>query len=265
MKNPRFIYVYLFVPSLLFCAFLGTSCHFFTASLAKNLQRDQTEVLNKASAAELIAFSRRPYASSVETMNAVMFLLSGKERAELAALALHEKEAVLKLAMDISFPINTLRMTALDALAALDGGLDNEETGRIIAKLIDNVNTFDTRAVSAFLTDTEVMRSADPSFLTDASIALLIQMTADVYDAVSKDIDFKNDDTEVIINKIFGGKAGFEEKKEALRASITAIKLLSGVPVESSGGISVRRYIDTSQTEFIGLIPLDRILAAFGK
>lgn len=263
MKNPRFIYVYLFVPSLLFCAFLGTSCHFFTASLAKNLQRDQTEVLTKASAAELIAFSRRPYASSVETMNAVMFLLSGKERAELAALALHEKEAVLKLAMDISFPINTLRMTALDALAALDGGLDNEETGRIIAKLVDRVNTFDTRAVSAFLTDTEVMRSADPSFLTDASIALLIQMTADVYD-ILEDIDFKNNDTEVIINKIFGGKAGFEEKKEALRASITAIKLLSGVPVESSDGVSVQRSIDASTTEFIGLIPLDRILTAFG-
>ncbi|WP_428770777.1 hypothetical protein V1L52_02755 [Treponema sp. HNW] len=265
MKFFKYTSLYVFIAVSALLPFTGASCSVFTTPLGKALKRNQTAVLKRASASELIEFSRTPYASSPETTKALMDLLAGTDIEELTALSLRDKETALKLAMDVSFPMSTLKSVTQEALIAVDGGLSNEEAGRIIIKLIDGINTFNTSALSALLTDTEVMRSADSSVLVDASLALLIQTTADIYDSAAHDIDFKNDSVDTIINKILGGQSGFEEKKAALRASLTAIKLLSGESVKSSAEIPVLRVIDASQTKFIGLIPLDTFLAGFGK
>ncbi|MGI5173860.1 hypothetical protein H0R92_09710 [Treponema sp. OMZ 840] len=265
MKKKKVFYAVLHV---LLCAvlILCVSCEMFTTSLAKGARRNQKEFLKKASASELIAFSQSSYSSNAETMAAVLDLLSGKSADELKGLSLTEKEQALNLTFEATFPFSTIKKIGETAAQAGNNSVSGADVKNMVDEVINSLNSFDTAASAALLSDPEAMRKADPSQLANAAVAVLLQTTASVYQNLTNNVtpeNLKAKTPQTIANDILGPGPDADGKKAALKASLEALKLLSGGQAYDSEGTVVGRTIQPEDVNLLGVVSLADVLSQF--
>lgn len=199
------------------------SCQMFTTSLGKDLARDQTKQLAKASSAELADALATPKDS--KTATAILEVLATKDTAEIQALSNEQKAAVLNTALDASVTIQDLK----DQASALLGE-GNTDTNQIITNICNAVNPVNTAAIVAILNgDTS---SIDASSLANASLALVAQVAkaTDVtqvmenFEGVTIDSSTNIDNT---VNQILDGPGATEETKANLTAALNTLVALN--------------------------------------
>ncbi len=272
-KNPTTV---LLCAILCIAGILYTSCGMFTTSLAKNAQRDQKDVFKNASARELAAFAEGKISANPKTVAAIMDALGTKSPSELKSLSIKEKEAVLNLTLDASIPLKKVADIAQKALTDMkDSAKKKNAAERMVRNLIDSINTFDTTAPTQLLTDPQTMREADPGILANAAVALIIQTAAQKgFETIRNNIgttaiDFKTQTPEAIVEKMLGAPQANEtpeakKSREALKAAVTAVKLLSGAEVDTPDG-KIKRNITADSAKLLGLVSLTDILTSFKK
>lgn len=246
-----------------------SACEMFTSSLGKGFQRNQRDILEKASVSDLLTFSQGANASNPDTMKAVLNLLSQKNSEELKKLSAADKETVLNLTMDA-----TLSMEKVSEMASQIGDLASDpspdKAEKIVKKFLDGINTFDTKASTELLSDPETMKNAKPAALAKAAAALIAQVAAKKgYDKIKDNIrnnapfNFETDTAENLVNKMLGASAS-QEDKAALKAAVNAAKLLQKKEAQDSKGNTVTRPdIDPKDAKLLGLMPLGDILKSF--
>lgn len=248
------------------------SCEMFTTSLAKRARRDPKEVLKNLSPRELIAFSQNgAYAADPKTAAAILELL-GKNKDELKNLPLKDKEQVLTLLPEASLPIKNIKTIVAEALKLGQNGATEQSDKEFVDKLMDNVQPVDTAAASTLLSDRKVMESAKPEKLATTAVTLMMQAVKNVgYDKVKANvrnsgdtIDFKTETADAIVTKMLGTD-GSPSDKEALKAAVSAVQLLSGNPnaTDSAGNPVARDDIDPAKLQVGGKFSLDKVLKAF--
>lgn len=261
-KNMFGKVVLLFLSLSVF--FLFSACQMFTTSWGTKLQRNQQDVLKKASASDLLAFTQGSNASNPDTIKAVLNLLSTKSSEELRGLSLSEKEIALTLALDATLPVKKISQIAEDA--------DNltDDPDKVMRNLLKETDTFDTKASRELLKDPEAMRKADPNVLANAAVAVMLQVTAKNggYDKIksnigSQEVDFNGtEDAGAIVTKMLG-TGGSSEDRAALEAAVNTAMLLQGSSrAKDSDGKPVSRP-GLKDVKLLGLMPLSDILDAF--
>lgn len=268
-KNMFGKVVLLFLSLSVF--FLFSACQMFTTSLGKAFQRNQQDFLKRAEASDLLVFMQGANASNPDTMKAVLNLLSDKSSEELRDLSLSEKETALTLTLDATLPMEKVSEIAAQA-SDLASGAAPDKAGEVVKKLLGDIDTFNTKASVQLLSDPEAMRKADPNVLANAAVAVMLQVTAKNggYDKIKQNIqgngsvDFQADTADQIVNKMLNASAS-EDDKNALKAAVNAVKLLSGADnaVDGAGKPVPKRDIDPKEVKLLGLMPLGDILGAF--
>lgn len=248
------------------------SCEMFTTSLAKGTRRDPRETLKNLSTSELIAFSQNgAYAADPKTAAAILELL-GKDKDQLKNLPLKDKEQVLALLPEASLPIKNIKTIVAEALELGQNGATEQSDKEFVNKLMNNVQPVDTEAASTLLSDREVMKSAKPEKLATTAVTLMMQAVKNVGYAKVKTnvmnsggtIDFKTETADAIVTKMLGTD-GSPSDKEALKAAVSAVQLLSGNPnaTDSAGNSVTRNDIDPAKVQVGGRFPLNKLLKAF--
>ena len=248
------------------------SCEMFTTSLAKGARRDPKEVLKNLSPSELIAFSQNgAYAADPKTAAAILELL-GKDKDKLKNLLPKEKEQVLALLPEASLPIKNIKTIVAEALKLGQNGATEQSDKDFVKELMDNVQPVDTAAAATLLSDRKVMESAKPEKLATTAVTLMMQVVKNIgYDKVKANvrdsgdtIDFKTETADAIVTKMLGTD-GSPSDKEALKAAVSAVQLLSGNPnaTDSAGNPVARDDIDPAKLQVGGAFSLDKVLKAF--
>lgn len=247
------------------------SCDLYTSSIGENVVRDQSEVLKNASASALAEMAAGVESANPETAVAIMELL-GNKKDELKSLTIEEKEAILNLALDTTVSIGKLTEIAKPLL---DGGsISDDDAKKIVKDILNNVNSFNTDALTTLLEDPDTLKNADPSVLANAAIASIAQVATNVgvekFTDDALNINFEEDTPDDIVNKLLGTD-GTEEDKDELLAAITVVKLLQDPAnhfgtngTDSAGKVVTRNDIKPEDVKLLGLVSLDDILKGLG-
>lgn len=245
------------------------SCELYTSSLAKELARDQDEILKNLSASALADMATGIESANPETAKAIMKTLGHISQEELTSLLIEDKEAILNLALDATIPIGALKSITEPLIDGGDDVSDDEATD-MVTNIINNSNAFDTTALTTLLSDKKTMETADPSTLANAAVASITQIAnrvdggADKFTDPDNNIDFEGESTEVIVEKLLG-KDPNETDKDELSVAINVIKLLQNPDDPVANGTGVERHdIDSNDVTVLGVISLDDILSGLG-
>jgi len=272
-KNPTTV---LLCGTLCIAGILCTSCGMFTTSLAKNLQRDQKDIFKNASARELAAFADGNTAANPKTMAALMDALGTKSPSELKSLSVKEKEAVLDLALGTSMPLKKVSDIAQETLADMkDPAKKKDAAENMLKKLLNGVNTFDTTAPVHLLNDPQTLREADAGSLANAALATILQTVAQngfetIRNNIGVDkINFKTQTPDEIVRRMLNNPPPNEtpeakKSREALKAAVTVVRLLSGAEVDTPDG-KIKRDSTADDAKLLGTLSLTDILQAFNK
>ena len=165
------------------CLLLLSACNgFFTTSAASWLERDID--YSSLSLEQLAKLAATRGAKNSEEAKKILAALASASEDELAGLALEQKSAILKTAINAAFSLDSV----LDIMQNVSQE-DGEETLRAMLALGDS--GVDMTAAKAILQDEETLGSADVGTLILASAALMASVSSEddidaIIDAMKK-------------------------------------------------------------------------------